>query len=102
MLNEIYPMQTDPSPFEGKPYQPVLKVLGLGGGGCNAVNRMIELGLSGVEFVAANTDAQALRSSQAQTKIQLGPKSTRGLGAGGDRASVRLLPRKAPKKSPPL
>lgn len=84
MLNEIYPMQTDPSPFEGKPYQPVLKVLGLGGGGCNAVNRMIELGLSGVEFVAANTDAQALRSSQAQTKIQLGPKSTRGLGAGGD------------------
>jgi cell division protein FtsZ len=63
---------------------PVLKVLGLGGGGCNAVNRMIELGLSGVEYIAANTDSQALKSSLAPTKIQLGPKLTRGLGAGGD------------------
>ncbi len=65
------------------PIRPVLKVLGLGGGGCNAVNRMIELGLNGVEFIAANTDHQALRNSQAPVKIQLGPQATRGLGAGG-------------------
>jgi cell division protein FtsZ len=63
---------------------PVLKVIGLGGGGQNAVDRMIELGLSGVEFIAANTDAQVLQSSLAPVKIQLGPKLTRGLGAGGD------------------
>src|SRR5512138_2558843 len=63
---------------------PVLKVIGLGGGGCNAVNRMIELGLSGVEYIAANTDAQMLKGSLAPTKIQLGPRLTRGLGAGGD------------------
>jgi cell division protein FtsZ len=63
--------------------QPVLKVLGLGGGGCNAVNRMIELGLGGVEFIAANTDNQALKNSLAPVKIQLGPRVTRGLGAGG-------------------
>ncbi|MDW8327767.1 MAG: cell division protein FtsZ, partial [Anaerolineales bacterium] len=60
-----------------------IKVFGLGGGGSNAVNRMIELGLDGVEFLAANTDAQALRLSLAQTKLQLGPSTTRGLGAGG-------------------
>jgi cell division protein FtsZ len=83
MLNEIN-LQNSDHTHSDKPYQPVLKVLGLGGGGCNAVNRMIELGLGGVEFVAANTDAQALRSSLAPNKIQLGPKSTRGLGAGGD------------------
>ncbi len=64
--------------------KPTLKVIGLGGGGCNAVNRMIELGLSGVEFIAANTDAQALKNSAAPRKIQLGPKVTRGLGAGGN------------------
>jgi cell division protein FtsZ len=63
---------------------PILKVVGLGGGGCNAINRMIELGLSGVDYIAANTDAQALKSSLAATKIQLGPHLTRGLGAGGD------------------
>jgi cell division protein FtsZ len=55
----------------------------LGGGGSNAVNRMIELGLEGVEFIAANTDAQALNLSLASTRIQLGPRLTRGLGAGG-------------------
>jgi len=66
------------------PIQPVLKVVGLGGGGSNAVNRMIELGLNGVEFIAANTDAQALKNSLAPTKIQLGTSQTRGLGAGGD------------------
>jgi len=61
-----------------------VKVLGLGGGGSNAVNRMIELGLTGIEFIAANTDRQALTSSLAPTQIQLGPQVTRGLGAGGD------------------
>lgn len=62
---------------------PNIKVVGLGGGGCNAVNRMIEYGMKGVEFIACNTDKQALQSSLADVKIQLGPKSTRGLGAGG-------------------
>jgi len=61
-----------------------ITVLGLGGGGSNAVNRMIELGLSGVHFIAANTDKQALESSLAPVKLQLGPNITRGLGAGGD------------------
>ena len=65
-------------------HQPVLKVIGLGGAGCNAINRMIELELSGVEYIAANTDSQALKSSLAPTHIQLGPKLTRGLGAGGN------------------
>jgi cell division protein FtsZ len=65
-------------------HKPVLKVLGLGGGGTNAINRMIELGLDGVEYIAANTDYQALQFSLASKKIQLGPKTTRGLGAGGD------------------
>lgn len=63
---------------------PVLKVIGLGGGGCNAINRMIELGISGVDFITANTDCQALKATLAPTKIHLGPKSTRGLGAGGN------------------
>jgi cell division protein FtsZ len=63
---------------------PVLKVIGLGGGGCNAINRMIELGISGVDFIAANTDCQALNATLAPVKIHLGPKSTRGLGAGGN------------------
>lgn len=63
---------------------PVLKVLGLGGGGCNAVERMIELGLTGIEFIVANTDKQALETYSAPVKIRLGPNITRGLGAGGD------------------
>ena len=63
---------------------PVLKVIGLGGGGCNAINRMIELGISGVDYIAANTDCQALNATLAPVKIHLGPKSTRGLGAGGN------------------
>lgn len=62
---------------------PKIVVLGLGGGGSNAVNRMIESGMQGVTFIAANTDAQALSANLAPNKIQLGPKSTRGLGAGG-------------------
>jgi len=64
--------------------KPVLKVIGMGGGGCNAVERMIELGLRGVDFIAANTDHQTLAQSSAPTRIQLGPKVTRGLGAGGN------------------
>ena len=65
------------------PKKTVIKIMGLGGGGSNAVNRMIELGLEGVEFIAANSDAQALAHSLAPKKVQLGPKVTRGLGAGG-------------------
>ena len=62
---------------------PKIVVLGLGGGGSNAINRMIESGMQGVTFIAANTDAQSLANNLAPNKIQLGPKSTRGLGAGG-------------------
>lgn len=61
-----------------------IKVIGVGGGGSNAVNRMIENGLNGVEFIAVNTDAQALHLSKAETKLQLGGKLTRGLGAGAN------------------
>lgn len=60
----------------------VIKVIGVGGGGGNAVNRMIEENVQGVEFIVANTDVQALSASRAETKIQLGPKLTKGLGAG--------------------
>ena len=59
-----------------------IKVIGLGGGGGNAVNRMVESGVKGVEFIAANTDLQALNSSKADVKIQLGANLTNGLGAG--------------------
>lgn len=62
----------------------VIRVIGVGGAGSNAVNRMIEAGLQGVDFVAANTDLQALSRSQAAHKLQLGPDVTNGLGAGGD------------------
>ncbi|MCL1816134.1 MAG: cell division protein FtsZ [Clostridiales bacterium] len=61
-----------------------IKVLGIGGGGSNAVNRMINNNLTGVEFVALNTDKQALNYSSAPTVVQIGPKLTKGLGAGGD------------------
>ena len=61
-----------------------IKVVGIGGGGGNAVNRMIASKLSGIEFIAANTDLQALRRCEAETKLQLGRKITRGLGAGAD------------------
>jgi cell division protein FtsZ len=63
---------------------PVLKVIGLGGGGCNAIERMMAFNLRGIEFIAANTDRQILQSNSAPIKIQLGPLVTRGLGAGGD------------------
>ncbi len=62
--------------------QAVIKVIGVGGGGCNAVGRMIEMGVQGVEFIAINTDAQALDMCKADLKIQIGIKLTRGLGAG--------------------
>jgi cell division protein FtsZ len=65
-------------------YLAVIKVVGVGGGGTNAVTRMIDAGLSGVEFVAVNTDAQALLMSEADVKMQIGPHVTRGLGAGAD------------------
>lgn len=61
-----------------------LKVIGLGGGGCNAINRMIRSSLQGVEFIAVNTDAQALYHSEATTKLNIGKATTRGLGAGGN------------------
>lgn len=61
-----------------------IKVIGVGGGGSNAVNRMIDAGIQGVEFIAVNTDAQALHLSQAEHKIQIGTKLTRGLGAGAN------------------
>ena len=62
----------------------VIKVIGVGGGGSNAVNRMINAGLKGVEFIAINTDAQALALSKAPLKIQIGEKLTKGLGAGAN------------------
>lgn len=65
-------------------YLAVIKVVGIGGGGVNAVNRMIEQGLKGVEFIAINTDAQALLMSDADVKLDVGRESTRGLGAGAD------------------
>ena len=61
-----------------------IKVVGVGGGGCNAVDRMIQEGLQGVEFIAVNTDAQALLLSKASTRVRIGEKLTRGLGSGGD------------------
>src|ERR1700716_4431823 len=81
-----------PSPIQGgrRPMTPphnylaAIKVVGIGGGGVNAVNRMIEQGLKGVEFIAINTDAQALLMSDADVKLDVGRDSTRGLGAGAD------------------
>jgi cell division protein FtsZ len=67
-------------------YLAVIKVVGVGGGGSNAVNRMVDAGLSGVEFIAVNTDAQALLMCDADVKIHIGAKVTRGLGAGADPA----------------
>ena len=74
----------------------VIKVIGVGGGGCNAVNRMVEAGLKGVDFIAVNTDRQALDRCLAETKVQIGEKLTRGLGAGanpevGQRAAEETL-----------
>ncbi|HNT01829.1 MAG TPA: cell division protein FtsZ, partial [Candidatus Saccharicenans sp.] len=61
-----------------------IKVIGIGGGGCNAVNRMIEAGIEGVDFIVVNTDKQALSTNLSPVKIQIGNKLTKGLGSGGD------------------
>ena len=61
-----------------------IKVIGVGGAGCNAINRMVQYGLRGVDFIAINTDRQALYLAKAETKIQIGEKLTKGLGAGAD------------------
>ncbi len=74
-------------------YLAVIKVVGIGGGGVNAVNRMIEVGLKGVEFIAINTDAQALLMSDADVKLDVGRELTRGLGAGASPTSARTPPR---------
>ncbi|MGH9293394.1 MAG: cell division protein FtsZ, partial [Acidimicrobiales bacterium] len=68
----------------GHSFIAMIKVVGVGGGGVNAVNRMIESGLGGVEFIAVNTDAQALLSSESDIKLDIGRQLTRGLGAGSD------------------
>src|SRR3712207_2608629 len=76
----------DPSPAPAVPPvgTPQLRVLGVGGAGVNAVNRMIEAEVNGVEFMAINTDVQSLQQSDAHVKLQIGADSTRGLGAGSD------------------
>src|SRR5438445_510410 len=63
---------------------PPIKVVGVGGGGCNAVNRMVQASIAGVEFVGVNTDAQALMRCDAETRIRIGDRISRGLGGGGD------------------
>ena len=74
-----------------------IKVIGVGGGGGNAVNRMIDTGIEGIEFVVANTDLQALKRSRAPVKIQLGGRLTKGLGAGAVR--VVMPPPARPARS---
>ena len=71
-------------PGQSSNYLAVIKVVGVGGGGSNAVNRMVDAGIGGVEFIAVNTDAQALQMCDADVKIQIGPAATHGLGAGAD------------------
>ena len=80
-------------------YLAVIKVVGIGGGGVNAVNRMIEVGLRGVEFIAINTDAQALLMSDADVKLDVGRELTRGLGAAQTPRSVVRLLKTTPRKS---
>ena len=70
--------------MEAGSYLAVIKVVGVGGGGTNAVNRMIDAGLSGVEFIAANTDNQALQMTDADIKLNIGHQLTKGLGAGAN------------------
>jgi cell division protein FtsZ len=76
----------------------IIKVIGVGGGGCNAVNRMISSKLRNVEFIVANTDAQVLQNSKADRKIQLGEDLTKGLGAGATLKSVKRQPSKQKAK----
>jgi cell division protein FtsZ len=77
-------MSSNPNPTNQFESFARIKVVGVGGGGCNAVDRMIDEGLQGVDFVAVNTDAQALMLSKASTRVRVGEKLTRGLGSGGD------------------
>src|SRR5918999_3152310 len=72
------------SHMESGSYLAVIKVVGVGGGGTNAVNRMVDAGLRGVEFIAANTDAQALQMCDADIKLNIGHELTKGLGAGAN------------------
>jgi cell division protein FtsZ len=83
-FHSTFSFSPSPVPAKDSFQLPSLKVLGLGGGGSNAVNRMIDMGLEGIDFIVANTDAQALQASLAPVKIHLGAKTTRGLGAGGN------------------
>lgn len=76
----------------------VIKVIGVGGAGCNAVNRMVQSGIEGVEFIAMNTDRQALEASLAPIKLPLGLSSTKGLGSGGDPEAGRLAAKEAEKE----
>src|SRR2546422_8582626 len=69
---------------EGRRLGASIKVIGVGGGGSNAVNRMIDAGLEGIDFLVANTDVQALEQSKAPVKLQIGAKLTKGLGAGAN------------------
>jgi cell division protein FtsZ len=85
-LDESFTVRQVEMSTQGGNYLAVIKVVGVGGGGTNAVNRMVESGLSGVEFIAVNTDAQALLMTDADVKIHIGSKATRGLGAGADPA----------------
>src|SRR3954454_16207072 len=83
------PVETDLSEvaFSGDEFHHApasIKVVGVGGGGANAVNRMIDAGVEGIEYIVANTDRQALQHSKAPTRLQLGRKLTKGLGAGAD------------------
>ncbi|WP_448852381.1 cell division protein FtsZ [Corynebacterium sp. 335C] len=78
------PNKQDDSSLSASNYIAIIKVIGVGGGGVNAVNRMVEEGLTGVEFIAINTDAQALLLSEADVKLEIGRDTTRGLGAGAN------------------
>jgi cell division protein FtsZ len=89
MTDLTRPVQVVPQIVEAPQESPArgfteVRIIGVGGGGTNAVNRMVETGVQGVEFIAVNTDAQALQMSTAMRKIPIGGRSTRGLGAGGD------------------
>ena len=84
MLKGVVDMRRGPGKQTVKSQEAIIKVIGVGGGGQNAVNRMIESGVKGVEFIAMNSDTQVLDLSAAQKKVQLGANLTRGLGAGGN------------------
>ena len=96
---ELHLVGTEPAIMLDETPSPArIKVIGVGGGGCNSVNRMIEAGLQGVEFIAANTDAQALANCRAPVKLQLGMELTRGLGAGANPEVGRNAALEADKK----